>query len=46
MEWLIFLYFIGGLILGLAALVAMTVGCIYLVVMMFRKMSTPRWDRR
>lgn len=47
MEWLIFLYFIGGLVLGFAALVAAVVGCVYLIVVMFRRMSTRRnYERR
>jgi uncharacterized membrane protein YccF (DUF307 family) len=40
MELLIWFYFIGGLVLGLAFLVALVVGCIYLIVVMFRRMSS------
>jgi uncharacterized membrane protein YccF (DUF307 family) len=40
MEFLILFYFIGGLVLGLAALVALIVGCVYLIVVMFRRMSS------
>lgn len=40
MEWLIWFYVLGGLVFGAAALVAMIVGAIYLIVVMFRRMSS------